>query len=527
MVFGRDSLRIGDDFLPLIQIMTGDYMESTRCGAYQCLEYLFLSKPQSLLSCIKSLSASIVRYPKDKVPLLYALSVLAYRHSRLLEPIWTELVLQNVEYSVSNLKHLCLAVILFYGQQSNDYLTESIPSSMTQFITACKLENAALFEHSMDRIVDCESAGDVNQPEPLKSVMDDVANWNLYGTELLTLNGYLERIFEGKSCDLNSMKSLNSIIRSLQTLDMKHRERVHRFLSLWRILGDILQCIELALCGGIVPSKVIQVEHHCVLLHRMCSDASGTPIGRWHNLCNLLLAASECLYLIVGHQVIVKKQTVKMEGIQSIESFDRLKVQLTALKAGTTSLWQCLGAVWKGHINGGDIMKCLREYTEFVDYLKSSSPIGKRVSLEHVVELKSEHKIYFHPLAPIDIPIQCVVIPQYARYIEPKLKVTVTPKMLKPDMKPMEMIYSVFSKKRWVKEVDSKSNHYVTFTLTLPSLVPSTNMNPAKNYYADIAVEMISDAKAISSEIIKMIPEYDCDVVVSNRLSVSIAIGSS
>merc|ERR1712083_484571 len=125
---------------------------------------------------------------------------------------------------------------------------------------------------------------------------------------------------------------------------------------------------------------------------------------------------------------------------------------------------------------------------------------------EHVVELKSEHKIYFHPLAPIDIPIQFAVIPEYARCIRPTLRATVTPKAPKSaDVKSREMVFCVFSRKRWIKEVDS--SRFVAFKLRLPNLTPSTNMNPTKNYYADIAVEMISDSKAVSRAISDRIPD--------------------
>ncbi len=45
MIFGSDYLKFGDDFLPLIQIMTADFIREIRSNIY-------LSKPLSLLSVI-------------------------------------------------------------------------------------------------------------------------------------------------------------------------------------------------------------------------------------------------------------------------------------------------------------------------------------------------------------------------------------------------------------------------------------------------------------------------------------------
>ena len=71
------------------------------------------------------------------------------------------------------------------------------------------------------------------------------------------------------------------------------------------------------------------------------------------------------------------------------------------------------------------------------------------------------------------------------------------------------------------------SSRFVAFKLRFPNLTPSTNMNPTKNYYADIAVEMISDSKSVSRAISDRMPDCDTDIVVSNCLSVAIAIGAS
>ena len=519
MIFGSDCLRIGDDFLPLIQIMTGDYVSKTRIGAYQTLQYMHLSKPKSLLSCIKSLSSSIVRYPKDKIPLLYSLSILSFRHARLLEAILNELIhdknsLIGNNYSgclsVNNYKHLCLAIIIYYGCKSNQYLKENISSSITQFIDKCKLKHDKIFDYDMDSFSDLI----VDKIDKL-SISDN--------SDLLILNKYFKQLFQGP-CNL---KLVNRIIRSLHSFNNNdnndgsdNKIKMHKFLSLWSILNDIFQLIELNVCGGFVCSKLLQLEHNCINLYKLCTKNKDDR-DKFKDLAKLMLCLCCTLYYIVcnhNNKMDINKFILKIDDNFKLETDIKQQIiqQCTNLINRKLTLWQCIQHIWNKHFNDFNYMNCFKQYQELIHKLSISNQY-KNVNLKQIIELDTEKKkIHFHPLSPMEISITCCIITDYAYFIKPKLNIHLKHK----DGTKLPLKYHLLSTKQWIN--DLKSGDYITFNLQLPPIAISTNYNPMKNFHAQATIEMTSDHTHCA--LYNFIDDKS-DIIISNSLSIALFMG--
>ena len=141
-----------------------------------------------------------------------------------------------------------------------------------------------------------------------------------------------------------------------------------------------------------------------------------------------------------------------------------------------------------------------------------------QMAATRLIELKSQNKIYVHPLAQIQIPIKCLMLSEYAKLIRPKLKVSVTEKSKKCNKFCFD--YDLFSTEQWKK--DLTASYFLKFTLKIPNLTQSTNLNPARNYCENVVIKMVSDHTLCAMH---RLIDTESPIIVSNALSVDIVCG--
>ena len=490
------KLELGDDFVPLIEswLMAG-------AGAYHTLQGLQLSKPGALCSCIRAVQLSLVRYPKKRRCAFRTLALLSSRHARLLEAVIGKVVPAHTTLSPDNLRHVALAICVHYGGAS---LAESLARNVLHFVAECRRTQPELFQMQIEAKV--HKFNDIN-PEALPLAAD------------------LRRLFSAETCNLSL---LNGVVCGLQRLKVRARPKRHRLLSLWAILGDVLQIIELAECGGwaviaasSVSLKLVALEHALRMLHTL------SVAHKLAQLARLALSSCCCLYALVikatAHQDCA--EVLSQTRVLSSEARAQLTRHCRALLCSEVSVWASLRRMWAldGQV---EFSKSFCEYERLLHGLSTRQEQGavEAVDLREIVELTAEHKMYFHALAPVDIAVQCRVLSEWARCMTPSLQVRVRD----VDGKTHALHYRCFSAERWAEEL-AGADSVLSLNIRIPSVGVSTNVNPIKNYLADVVVQMVAEFK---DSVLRRVRGFQAQgaaqhIVVSNALTVCIAIGVS
>merc|ERR1712228_871969 len=120
-------------------------------------------------------------------------------------------------------------------------------------------------------------------------------------------------------------------------------------------------------CGSFVCSKMVKLEHHIIILHKLCILNQGRK-----KLASLLTSLCAILYFIAYRHF---GQCIKSNYFVFDDSFFKKE----------QSLWNGVRQIWKSL----DYGICFKEYDEMIHSLKIKS--------ENIIELKSENKIHIHP----------------------------------------------------------------------------------------------------------------------------------